>query len=217
MTIFALQSQSIATFQKSSSVKIDMSWIRCKPYHLARREQNEPAIFLLSEIVTIQLPNSEDQYLGSDNGEDISPDSTPIQLIKKSPGLTGEPGTVSFYSLEDPSKFIANDNFTIGLRSKADFSDPEVFANESTFIEHNDTFSPGSVAFESTTLPEHFIVCTDTSCVLKNKNDVSFDEEEASLCVILPEKGKKYSFLSQWPLCLWLQKIIRNVNDPLKV
>ena len=144
--------------------------------------------------MTIQLPNSADQYFGSDNGEDIIPETTPIKLIKESPGLTGEEGTVSFYLLEDPSKYISNDNFTIGLRGEEDFSTPQQFKDESTFKEHDDTFSTGSVAFESTTLPDHYIVCIDDVCVLKNRNDDTFDEEKASFNVVLPEKGKKYSF-----------------------
>ena len=137
--------------------------------------------------MTIQVKKFPTNFLASDNDQDISPDTTPIKLIKISPGLTGENGTVSFQSVDDPTLYLANDNYTLGLRSVDDFDDPESFAKESTFIEKMNEFLNDSVALESVAHPSYFITCDDDEFILQKQDEGgdTFDEN-ASLKIIHP-------------------------------
>ena len=57
-----------------------------------------------------------------------------------SPGLTGEQGTVSFQSTQNPKKYLRQYNFNIILESEDSDRRPESFDADATFRLHTNRF-----------------------------------------------------------------------------
>ena len=114
-----------------------------------------------------------------------------------SPGLNGENETVSFQSVDDPSKYLCVANNALKLCDKDEFDDIASFNNASTFYLRENL--NGSVAFESCALPNNFIKFDNGTFVLEEDegNDDSYPDN-TSFDIIRPEDipGEK-SILSE--------------------
>lgn len=151
---------------------------------------------IFSEYIAIQSARYPDHYLGTDNGTDACLLTTPYRLIPVSPGLNGENGTVSFQSLEEPSKYLVNDGNTLTFKSKDDIIGSDSFDDAATFTELADKFLNDTVAFQSVLSPGNFIRYDNGEFILEPEEDSLAFKEDASFNVLQSEDilGKKYFY-----------------------
>ena len=128
-----------------------------------------------------QSKNYPNYYFGSDNGAAqyniIKERGTKFNLV---PGLTGQPGTVSFESADKPRFFLRHINYFIRLE-KQKGSKTDIFAKDATFKMIKNKYFSGFESFESTNFPGYFIRHQSYSLKISKaintdlfKNDASF-------------------------------------------
>ena len=110
------------------------------------------------------------------------------------PGLNGENGTVSFQSLEDPSKYLSVDNGQLNLTDRNATDDLASFDNASTFYIRQDQFLPDFVGLESYILPDNFVRRQDTELKVQEDDGSESFAKDASFKILYPAQvqGKRY-------------------------
>ncbi|XP_013402026.1 uncharacterized protein LOC106167718 [Lingula anatina] len=73
------------------------------------------------------------------------------------PGLSGQPDTVSFNSVDYPSSYLRHHGFLVSLESSKNPRNGHMFVKDATFYPRPDKFLQGYTAYESVNYPGHFI------------------------------------------------------------
>ncbi|XP_013402028.1 uncharacterized protein LOC106167719 [Lingula anatina] len=73
------------------------------------------------------------------------------------PGLTGQPGTVSFNSVDYPCSYLRHYGYFVNLESSKNPRNAHIFDKDATFYPRPNRFIPGYTAYESVNYPGHFI------------------------------------------------------------
>lgn len=153
-------------------------------------------IWSISEYVVIQSRNCPGYYFGTDDGIVIYLHTAAYRLIVITPGLSEEDGTVSFQSLEDPSKYLCIDNLNLIFRVKHTYTDNGTFNGQATFRIWTDKYFSGSVAFESYTMSNYFIRHDGMELKLQEGSDDESFTQNASFHIVHPAAhyGKIYPY-----------------------
>lgn len=146
-----------------------------------------------SEIAVIQSQKAPDDLIGAENGTELCIQSDPLQVVLIIPGLNGENGTVSFQSLEDPSKYLSVDNGQLNLTDRNATDDLASFDNASTFYIRENRFLPDFVGLESYISPEHFVRRQDTELKVQEDDESDSFAKDASFKILYPARvqGKR--------------------------
>ena len=147
---------------------------------------NKAEIQSLSEYAVIQSQKAPDDFIGTENGTELSIQSDPLQVVLIIPGLNGEDRTASFQSLEDPSKYLSVDNGTLNLTDRNAADDLASFDNASTFCIRPERFLPDFVGLESYILPEHFVRRQDTELKVQEDDGSDSFAKDASFKIVYP-------------------------------
>ena len=147
----------------------------------------------ISEYAVIQSEKSPDDFIGTENGTESGVESDPLQVVLIIPGLNGENGTVSFQSVEDPSKYFSVNNGQLNLTDRNATDDLASYDNASTFYIQTDGFLPGFVGLESYILPDHFVIQNDTELKVQQDDQSESFRKDASFKILFPAQvqGKR--------------------------
>ena len=107
--------------------------------------------------VVVQSKNFQSFYWGSDNNRDFKISTNGYKLSIISPGLTGQSGTVSFQSANNPNQYLRHYNYLIDLEDRYSARNSHIFTKDATFWLRTDKFFPGFVSFEAVNVANHFI------------------------------------------------------------
>ncbi|XP_013387833.1 uncharacterized protein LOC106156933 [Lingula anatina] len=109
-------------------------------------------------LVRIRSENFPDRTWGLDqNGDAFINQGFSGNIFYVVPGLTGQPGTVSFNSVEYPCSYLRHFNFALRLESSQNPANPEIYNEDATFYPRPNQFIPGFTAYESVNFPGQFI------------------------------------------------------------
>ena len=146
--------------------------------------------FVTGSYVTIAsfAPKTK-RYISMDNNAAIvSGRQTQFRLVR--PGLTKVPGTVSIMSVEKHGWFLRHYSYRLHLEPIANPRDPLLFAEDATFIEHEDAFFDGFTAFQSFNYPDRYISYDNSRRLyIRRFDDTNVFKESASFAAIT---GNRY-------------------------
>ena len=107
----------------------------------------------------------------------------PHQWKLVSPGLCGQPGTVSIQSVANPNNYLRHQNFLI---YEDPFTSTTLYKNDACFYQRSQRFFPGFDAFESVNYPGRFIRHQNNRLKLHPYENTAIFEKDASFRAIIP-------------------------------
>lgn len=106
----------------------------------------------------VNSKNYDEYFFGSDNGKDFKiTKNKGIKLYVVSPGLTGESGSMSIESADNPGFYLRHYKYMIELESRANGRDKDTFDQDATFFPRANKFFRSFYSLESSNYPDHFI------------------------------------------------------------
>lgn len=106
----------------------------------------------------IQSKTDLSYFFGSTDGTNYEiTQYTGDRFIVVSPGLTGDAGTVSFESVDQPGFYLRHYNYMLCLEPKEGGRNPDIFDEDATFFPIANKYYSGFVSFESFNYRHYYI------------------------------------------------------------
>jgi len=157
--------------------------------------QSEPiSTSVLQYITSYNYPT---YYVFVDVSNEAFINTTPYQFKLVYPGRTGQVGTVSFESVDQPGFFLRHYNYLLYLEDASNPRNPAIFDLDATFNERDHVWYTDTISFESVNYPGYFIRHQNYRLKINQNDDSELFHLDASF------KGK-HTDIQKCLLISWL-------------